>query len=136
MVTLLIGFAECCFKVRTKRTSEWMPVFRTIQRSQGAQFAPRRIARKPITSFAHHSEATAPQLQKIDDLRLVDGQLRAYPATPEPGTQERLRVPRLNALINGSGVFVMVQKPTLCIDERSDPCKQDFAQATGLIILA
>jgi hypothetical protein len=33
---------------------------------QGAQFAPRRIARKPRTSFAHHSEATALQLLKVE----------------------------------------------------------------------
>ena len=42
-----------CFKVRTKRTSEWMPVLRacSIQRCRAASLPPRRIVRKPRTSL-------------------------------------------------------------------------------------
>ena len=104
---------------------------------QGAQFAPRRIARKPRTSFAHHSEATALQLLKVDDLRLVDGQLGTYPATPEPGTQERLRVPSTAAeylLWFKNPRFVLASLPAL-VDRTSHKPPDSSSQRENLISL-
>jgi hypothetical protein len=71
---------RACFKVRTKRTNEWIPVLRasSIQRWRVVTLPPRRIARKTKNQLAHDSEARAFPLQSIDDLRLLAGQLGAY----------------------------------------------------------
>jgi hypothetical protein len=112
-----------CFKVRTKRTSEWMPVLRAIQRCRVASLPPCRIARKPRTILAcasQRSQGTA--ASKSRRSALGGWSLGAYPATPEPGNA---REPQSS--LDSSGVFVVIQKLELCVDERPGPCRQDFA---------
>src|SRR6202022_1269448 len=64
-----------CFKVRTKRTSEWIPAFRapSIQRRRVVPLPPTQDRSKTKNQLAHHSKARALPLESVNDLRLPAG---------------------------------------------------------------
>src|SRR5260370_6274511 len=88
-----------CFKVRTKRTSEWIPVLRacSIQRCRVVTLPPRRIARKPKTSLRMTAKPGHCRLRglTICACRLVTRRAPWLTAPPPPAATAALIPSRL-----------------------------------------